>query len=297
MSKRTAKFVSAVFASILAGAPLATISCGAARAADECLSGPKEQMPAGGHWYYRIDHATKRHCWYLGEERDKLSQTAPSNSTQSEQPLSPKPATAMQPSVADAHAELPAQTRSEQPSPDLAPALSADAAIREDSRDTRAAETQRSVVASRWPDQAAGYPAANPPPKKPNTMAEASSTAPAQPPVLGAGPFAAADPRSETPAHSMPMQLAALMGALALAGIAGSLVFRFGGARPAARGKTPKHRGMIWDPTDDDRILLSAHPEADVLPRPTAFARELERAGRNDRIEKFFSQLSKRTPA
>src|ERR1700682_2991441 len=118
MSKRTAKFVSAVFASILAGTCLATVSHGAApsaAAADDCLSGPKGQTPAGGHWYYRIDRATKRHCWYVGDEKEKLSRVAPKNSAPSAEAVSPRKETATQRSIADAHAELPApQTRVEQ---------------------------------------------------------------------------------------------------------------------------------------------------------------------------------------
>ena len=43
MPNRTAKFASAVFASLLRGTPLATVSHGAAPAADDCLSGPKGQ--------------------------------------------------------------------------------------------------------------------------------------------------------------------------------------------------------------------------------------------------------------
>ena len=42
-----------------------------ARAADDCLSGPKGATPEGSHWYYRVDHATKRHCWYLRAEGEK----------------------------------------------------------------------------------------------------------------------------------------------------------------------------------------------------------------------------------
>ena len=41
MPNRTAKFVSAVFASVLAGIPLATASHSATPAADDCLSGPR----------------------------------------------------------------------------------------------------------------------------------------------------------------------------------------------------------------------------------------------------------------
>src|ERR1700676_2648142 len=146
MSSRTAKIVSAVFASFLIGTPLATLSHSAARAADDCLAGPKkDKTPQGSHWYYRIDHATKRNCWYLGEEHDKLSQITAPKRAPSAQPVSPKPETTMQPSIADAHAELPPQTRSDAPNRDDAFAA-AMPAIRENS-DGLAAETGRSIVA------------------------------------------------------------------------------------------------------------------------------------------------------
>jgi hypothetical protein len=139
MPKRTAKFVSAIFASFLASAPLAAQTVGAAPPADDCLSGPKGQTPAGGHWYYRVERVTKRHCWYLGDEHEKPSQTVASNPAQTAAPdpaqtaapdpaqtaapnpapaapvLSAKPTAvkteaAIQPAIADARAELPAQS-------------------------------------------------------------------------------------------------------------------------------------------------------------------------------------------
>jgi hypothetical protein len=68
MPDRTAKFVFAIFASVLAGASLAGLSLNAVRAADDCLTAPKAETPEGSHWYYRIEHGTKRHCWYLRAE-------------------------------------------------------------------------------------------------------------------------------------------------------------------------------------------------------------------------------------
>jgi hypothetical protein len=50
MPGRTATFVSAIFASVLAGIPLATISHGATPATDDCLSAPKDQASNGSHW-------------------------------------------------------------------------------------------------------------------------------------------------------------------------------------------------------------------------------------------------------
>jgi hypothetical protein len=298
MSSRTAKFVSAVFASFLIGTPLATLSHSAARAADDCLAGPKkDQTPQGGHWYYRVDHASKRNCWYLGEEREKLSQITAPKRSQSAQPASPKPETTVQPSIADAHAELPPQTRIDARNRDdaFAPAMPAKPAVGENS-DMLGAETGRSIVASRWPDSSAASPASDPVPSKRDVVASVNSAPQIQPAIQTAGQFAAADLSSETQTYSVPMQLAALMGALALAGILGSVIFRFGSPRgPQARIRDTG--GATWDSTDDDSILLSAHPAADALPHRRGFARDLHRVGgRSDRIAEFFSHLSKRTP-
>jgi hypothetical protein len=299
MSSRTAKFVSAIFASLLASTLLTTVSDGAVPAADDCPSGPKGQAPQGGHWYYRVDRVTKRHCWYLGEEREKVSQIAPPKSSQSTRPASPKPEAAMQPSIAAAHAELPTQTRIEPPNrlEALAPAMPANAAIGETNSGMPGAETQRSVVASRWPDQSSAAPSASPAPDKRDPATSVNSPSHIQPsPALATGQFAAADLSSETQTYSVPMQLAALMGALALAGIIGSVAFRFGNPR-AEQARIRKPRDAIWQATDDDRIRLSAHPAADAAPRRPDFARASGRAGLpNDRIAEFFSQLSKRTP-
>jgi hypothetical protein len=260
MFKRNAKFVSTVFASFLAAAALATTSCRAAAPAEECLSGPKQHTPPGAHWYFRIDHPTKRHCWYLGEEHGKVSQAVPPNSSL---PAAQDPQTAedaMQPSIANARAELPAAATVEQPKRDdaPAPAMSANAAIEENAMP--AADAPRWVVASRWPDQSDPGPPGEPAPDKPDPGASASSDSRPPPPIPVANQFAAARPSPETPAYSVPMQLAALIGALAIAGIIGGVALKFGTARRSD--------------------LSRAAREAD---------------DRDERVAEFFAQLSRRT--
>ncbi|HEX9285451.1 MAG TPA: hypothetical protein VF879_07260, partial [Nitrospirales bacterium] len=90
------KFAPALFAGVVAGASLATMTDLRAQvittaaeaampatqaAADSCLSAPKGATPSGSHWYYRIDRVTKRQCWYLREESDtaddKFARAAP----------------------------------------------------------------------------------------------------------------------------------------------------------------------------------------------------------------------------
>ena len=108
MSNRSVKFVPALFAGVVAGANLATmtdlraqvISAAEAAmpatqaAADSCLSAPKGATPAGSHWYYRIDRVTKRQCWYLREESDtaddKFARAAPPASAPRRRPSRPQ---------------------------------------------------------------------------------------------------------------------------------------------------------------------------------------------------------------
>jgi hypothetical protein len=298
MSSRAAKIVSAVFASLLVGSPLSTLSSSTARAADDCLAGPKkDQTPEGGHWYYRIDHATKRNCWYLGEEREKLSQTTAPKRSQSAPPVSPEADRTMQPSIADAHAELPPQPRLDASSRDNAftAAMPAQPVIRQDS-DISGMETARSIVASRWPDSSMAGPSNDPAPNKVEVVAAANSAPQSEPAIQAAGQLVAADVSSQTSTYSAPMQLAAaLMAALALAGIVASVILAFGRRRRPAPPKIRQHRGARWETTDDDSIVLSAQPGADVLPRRRGFARDLDQpANRSERIGDFFAQLSKR---
>ena len=50
---------------------------------DDCRAKPDGTAPAGLHWYYRVDRANNRHCWYLHEQGMRvhsLSNTASRNS-------------------------------------------------------------------------------------------------------------------------------------------------------------------------------------------------------------------------
>jgi hypothetical protein len=309
MQNRTAKFASAIFASLLAGAALATISHGEARAADDCLSGPKEQTPQGSHWYYRVDRATKRHCWYLRAESEKPSQATAQDSAPSAKPTTPKAETAKLRSIADAHAELPPQTPVEPPnrSDPPAPVPPANAAGLDNNQGSNAGDANMlsSVVASRWPDasgvtSAASPSAVSPQPATDNLPANVPSAPAAEPPPATADVTLATADSSQGPSGSLPMLLVVLTGALALAGIMASVIFKFSDWRRPRQVKVHASRSTTWEPTDDGSILLSAHTGADVLPRRRGFARDLDRTDDADeRIAEFFSQLShlsKRTP-
>jgi hypothetical protein len=296
MSNRTAKFASAIFVSCLAGTLLATTSSGAAPAAEECLSGPKAQTPHGAHWYYRIDHATKRHCWYLGEEGGKVVHVARPTPVQPATPVAQEAEAEMQPSIANAHAELPAQPTIEQPNRDdtPAPAMPANAG---DAGAMAGALTPSSLVASRWPDPSDPGPPPSPTPDKRDPGTSASSTARTQPPIPTAGPIAAADLSSQASTYSVPMQLAALMGALALAGIMVRVIFKFGSPRRPTAATARARRDAIWENANTDARTRSPYPRAEARGRRPDVSRTPYEAGDgDDRIAEFFAQLSRRTP-
>ena len=71
MTNRMGNSGAAILIGALASITLVIATNGVARATEACLSGPKGAAPNGSHWYYRIDHATKRNCWYTRAEGEK----------------------------------------------------------------------------------------------------------------------------------------------------------------------------------------------------------------------------------
>lgn len=305
MSNRSAKFISAIFASILAGANFAAVAENAARedgaketsakTADTCLSGPKGTVPAGGHWYYRVDRATKRNCWYIGEEKNKsaratpkdLSSSPPASSpeaTDSASPVaaiavSPQPNTNVRKSIADARAEFAPQMRVDQDAGvNAEPRTSAAAPVTSIQNGQSAtapdAPTPSSHVASRWPESFGVSPSSGPrlasaePPQSEQaqslqTQGLQDNATPAPQPAAAPVALSAADSSLDKQSASMQMLLLTMAGALALAGITASLIFRFGRARlvqPENRGD----RRAIWDSVHVERRSPSMLPDEDT---------------------------------
>jgi hypothetical protein len=280
MSNRSTKFVAALFASILAGANLTSVTdIRAQAAADNCLTAPKDKTPAGSHWYYRLERGTKRQCWYLRDENDKSARAAPQDSSTDAAPdtaaADPAPAPArptVRKSVANAHAELSsAQQRVEQepaavpetrtvgmaPAPNfqnMAPAPSFQNSPAASAPDTT---TPSSTVATRWPDASDALRTAAAEPPETNQAA----TPPAPAPVA----LAAADSSMAKQSASMQMLFLVMAGALALAGITASLIYRFGRAR-ARRPEIRNNRRAIWDSVDSERSSHSERSSPSMLP-------------------------------
>jgi hypothetical protein len=62
------KILPAVLVAVPAALWLAAQPSFGEAAGDTCRASPGAAAPQGLHWYYRIDRATKRHCWYLNTE-------------------------------------------------------------------------------------------------------------------------------------------------------------------------------------------------------------------------------------
>lgn len=276
MGNRTAKFVSALVGSIIAGAPLAAVSQNApsasstADAASDCLASPKGSAPQGQHWHYRVERGTKRQCWYLRAEGSKDSakpvQTAQATS---DTPAADLPSPAPQQHVAtDARAEY-LTPRSAAPIKTPSPVAQAATATQpqQSADQTATSDAQQPASAAPWPDVAA---ASNPPTPEPAPAAQASAK-----PSKSSLPMAlaTADGSADKPTGSLQMLLLVVGGALALAGILASVIYRFAGARVRANDQ----RRVNWDdrePQHQDRApwlnAMPATPRA-RQPRPIDF--------------------------
>jgi hypothetical protein len=285
MSNRTAKFVSAIFASLLAGAPLATISHSAAA---ECLSGPKDQAPEGSHWYYRIEHPSERHCWYLRREDEKLSQLASPDSPPAAKPVPPKTEPAIQRSIADAHAEVP-----------LEKSVTAARPVAAISNTT---DTQASTIVSRWPGQPdAGSPvspqAVSPQALAANPVASMPSNSKTSAPrAVAAVTLATADSSSKSQFGSIQMWLTVAMGALSLACVMGSALFRSGGTRWTGERDERRGRGVNWGAHGAGDLTRSAYRNTGTpggnIPRDPRAADDPDR-----RIAEMLARLSRSAAA
>lgn len=264
MGNRTARFISTLVASIVAGAPLAAVSQNApsqpaaastANAASDCLASPKSSAPEGQHWYYRLERSTKRQCWYLRAEGGKAATTT-QTANAAPQPDSPAPH-----SVQDAHAEYIApQSAAQTAQPAAAPQAPSTKA------DSNA---QQPAVAARWPDTTTTAPAPQPAAAPATSDARPSATpaaslapSPAQSPAPVTP--AAADAPADKPTGSLQMLLLVIGGALALAGLLASIIYRFagGGRVRIAAGD----RRVNWDHREPQHHDDSRAPWLDAAP-------------------------------
>jgi hypothetical protein len=289
MPYRTVKFSLRVFIGFILMLFL-TASDNAARAADACLSSPTGHTPQGGHWYYRIDRATKRHCWYVAD-REKLPSNITSHDHASlENTTSP---TLSSKQVADAHAEMaPTQKLTQQPT------LTASANSTTNNPDSsQGIPPDRWLGADRWPNLGPG--GSNDAPARAIASAEPNTPAAVQPEaqlVRATGEFAAANLSTDTRASPLRVLLGAIVTALVLAGAISGLIYKFGGTRRVRQNNSHGRRRVNWDAVNTNSTQPSAFAGVGTFaqrlsPRPARS--EVENAYRD--IEEILSRASRRT--
>jgi hypothetical protein len=277
MTNRLGNSGAAILLGALASVTLVVAMNGVSRATEACLSGPKGAAPKGSHWYYRIDHATKRSCWYVRAEGDKSA--APRSSSVAE--VSPQPETPLQPAVANARAEAnPADI--EQPN-----------AVAEERAESATAGNAQSTLASRWLDRADADTITGSTPKPDDSD---TSINPSTPP-FAAAPLAAADARPALPSGSVSTLFLVMVGALALAAVFAGIIFRFGYPRRDDRQDFSHDQRAPWDAVDVGATIRSPPLATEVPARQTSPAPERHAAVIPDEILQLLSKLSKEAAA
>ena len=227
LGNRAGKLALAVVTGVIGGVLLMTAQHAAAAA--ECLTEPHQDVSRGQHWYYHIDHATNRKCWYQRAEGESASNVA----------AAPKPV--LQKSepapllLKNARAQLPG------PQPRAAANAGASPAV--------------PIVSRQFPDPAQGSqgPAVALTQPSPVASSATSPTLAARPADLVAdlasrpasAPPAAANASPARSSSGSPQTLFIVsFGALALAGVIAS-VLRLG--RRTARMDPLQRRAAIWE--------------------------------------------------
>ena len=291
MSNESARFASAIFVGVLVVLSPTKAFIGAARAADNCLSEPNGKTPAGKHWYYRIERGTERHCWYLRGEDEKPARAGASDSAPPATENSRKSETEATRSIANAHAQLPPRTRVDEtitaPATPSAPPAPAD------------------VTGSIPAIGAASSPATSPLPE-PSPLAQGGQSAVAAADESADSQPAAPESPAAQPAQAVERNIGSLQklllvafGALALAGLTGSAVYRSAAGARARRKRTL--RTTIPELADDLSPPPWAAPKLrGTMPRRVIpyFLDEIERPNDGaERIEDFLARLTKQLEA
>jgi hypothetical protein len=316
MPKRSVKIVAATFASILASTLFGPQSRGETVAPDNCLLSPKGETPQGSHWHYRLEHGTKRQCWYLRSSKgEKLAaqapaqnsvpvqNAAPSQSTAPSQNVAPHPNppappvldTTIQRSPADARAELLAQANgNDRQAADPAP-IAAEPIRRANTSVANTPAVNAAVISARWPEPTTAVAPAAPTAPKPVDNNPASNIPPGSIPSVApadAAETVVAEDSSPYRVRGIMPLLVAILGALTLAT---AIVVRFGRPRRPQPRKIRVRRGPIWETTDDDRIVLSDHPGHGAHMRQPQFARNVIEL--DERKSEAYRRNSRRAPA
>jgi len=284
-----------VFANVMLSTGVGVSPIDVARAADECLAGPNAPSPQGSHWYYRIDRASKRRCWYLGPLGAKVARPEAPRAAPQEPPRAtpsmPKPVSATRAEPQSTAGPLVPPPRAETTADAI---VNRDAA--EESSAAQSAEPQPPVADVQAPE--APPVAEMRAPEAPASTAAAAPSSAVAPSSVDAPPSSAAAPKDlplvwpalpatgraaaalppPTESSIAPTTLLALLAAVfVLAGFAARAFFRQPVARSAQRYgfDQPQHawRAMLRNERTPPppRRVAEAPPLADIGRAPPPY--------------------------
>lgn len=316
MFKRAAIIGSAILLGNLATIGLSPVAAEPANTADECLAAPNTETPKGSHWFYRLEKGTKRKCWYLADASKAAKTAAAVPAPRSaEQNLSEAKAAPMQPTVANARAEMtspqPAQLSAEDaklgesiwpPAPDQ-PANAASNDNNElgnpppdvtQGAAVQPANAQNWNIAQRWPEQNTppGTAASDRAPSPPAATVQNGTTPPA---LTVDKPAATTATKRDISFDTTPMLIVMLAGALIFAAITGRMIVKSASRRSnKARGQ----RRDIWGDYQSGEGAISAPNDEASPPWPGYDEPTLRPANDpSNEIEKLLSRAAKRSAA
>jgi len=139
-SHRIGAMIPMGFTALCAILAVVALPNGSTRAANDCSAAPNSQPPEGSHWYYRIEGAKQRHCWYLGPEGQRVRHAEPA-------------AKSVAPARAGSAGDRPmASAQAEPPLPPLRPNTATDANARTFVQDIEQRSRQETLSIAQWPD-------------------------------------------------------------------------------------------------------------------------------------------------
>lgn len=264
---------------------------GAAASANACLAAPKGAAPKGERWYYRVERASKRHCWYTRAQTslNVAGQTLPSRPKPADIPDNTMADEPIQSSVANARAEISRVADPVAPPSPFPPTVAASPADDRSATGAQSANPPDVTLAERWSDHPnSGQPAQ---PFQPNAVAPA---------VAAARPSIAAAAASTTDAAHTPLWilLSVIGGVLALVGGATALIKRFASSafRPRSEAIRPAARWQMEDfdagppIADIDETPLT---NLDVPPMNWVRIARATAGGRDEQIEQLLSRSTR----
>lgn len=243
-------------------------------AADDCLAKPNAPSPPGQHWYYHLDRATHRECWYLGVPGAKVRARPQQATTSPERPPS-RP-------VAQPVRQPPAPVATPAPPDDeIAPA---ETAVTRDEATVTSPSRWSSVSPSPAPLQTEPQPLRSiNAQEQPNPAREADEEMPLIWPILSPAELAAAE-QPATASASL-AQLAALLAVvLGLAALVARLAFRFSAMRKRGGAKPPEQRSAAARrevPRRPAKIARPRSPAPDMEASVRGLLHELQRLQRD----------------